>query len=260
MGKGSSENVRASSVRWEILRQALLRRRSSIRNPDDRFPGAISRISRKTTHGFNLIPRQLMEAGSDQDSNFRDARICYILPIVGAPSLLLTQRVERVADLEDFEISNRNNVDTTGLVCQWPSEDVLAHFCLSNRDMFKSKKVIELGAGYGLAGLVIAAISDASEVVISDGNSQVVDYIQRNIEANSGAFGATKVTAMTLHWDEEAASNMSNAFDVIVASDCTFFKDFHKSLATTVRLLLRNDTSSKAIFFSPKRGEVHDTF
>lgn len=38
--------------------------------------------------------------------------------------------------------------------------------------------MIELGAGYGLAGLVIAAVTDASEVVISDGNPQVVDCIR----------------------------------------------------------------------------------
>ncbi|CAN0918766.1 Calmodulin-lysine N-methyltransferase [Linum grandiflorum] len=260
MEQESGKGVRASSVRWEILRQALLRRRSSLPNSDERSPSSINRISRKATHGFNLIPRQLVEAVGDQYSNSRDARICYTLPIDGAPKLLLTQRVDTGADLRDFEISNRNNVDTTGLVCHWPSEDVLAYFCLSRVDMFRSKRVIELGAGYGLAGLVIAAISEASEVVISDGNPQVVDYIQRNIDANSGAFGDTKVTAVTLHWGEEVASHMSNSFDVIVASDCTFFKDFHKSLASAVKLLLRNESTSEAIFISPQRGNSLNKF
>lgn len=41
----------------------------------------------------------------------------------------------------------------------------------------RCKKVIELGSGYGFAGLVIAAATEASEVVISDGNPQVVDCI-----------------------------------------------------------------------------------
>lgn len=41
----------------------------------------------------------------------------------------------------------------------------------------RSKKVIELGSGYGLAGLVIAMATEALEVVISDGNPQVVDCI-----------------------------------------------------------------------------------
>ncbi|KAE8715934.1 putative Zeamatin precursor [Hibiscus syriacus] len=81
------------------------------------------------------------------------------------------------AYLSDFEICNRHNIDNTGLVCQWPSEDVLAYHCLSHADMFRSKRVIELGSGYGLAGLAIAAATEALEVVISDGNPQVVDFI-----------------------------------------------------------------------------------
>ncbi|KHN00469.1 Calmodulin-lysine N-methyltransferase [Glycine soja] len=87
------------------------------------------------------------------------------------------QRVDNRADLSDFEICNRYNIDNTGLVCNWPSEDVLAHYCLSHADIFRSKKVIELGSGYGLAGFAIAAATEASEVVISDGNPQVVDLI-----------------------------------------------------------------------------------
>ncbi len=41
----------------------------------------------------------------------------------------------------------------------------------------RKKRVIELGAGYGLAGLAIAACTEASEVLLTDGNPQVVDCI-----------------------------------------------------------------------------------
>ena len=40
--------------------------------------------------------------------------------------------------------------------------------------------MLELGSGYGLAGLVIAASANANEVVISDGNPQVVGCILSN--------------------------------------------------------------------------------
>ncbi|KAK7845463.1 calmodulin-lysine n-methyltransferase [Quercus suber] len=252
---------KASSRRWQILRQALLRRPPP-HTPEDQSETSIKSISRKTTRGFNLIPCQLVEqndavaveetnlSGSDDHPRPREARLCYTLPIEGAPTLFLTQRVYERADLGDFEICNRYNVDNTGLVSipvmfdvtsfgalfastdfgyitadilgHWPSEEVLAYFCLSHADMFRSKRVIELGSGYGLAGLVIAAITEAVEVVISDGNPQVVDYIQRNIDANSGAFDATRVSSMTLHWDQGEISNISNAFDVIIASDWCF--------------------------------------
>ncbi|MBA0636400.1 hypothetical protein Godav_029162 [Gossypium davidsonii] len=178
------------------------------------------------------------------------------------------------------------------LSSQWPSEDVLAYYCLSHADMFRSKRVIELGSGYGLAGLTIAATTEALEVVISDGNPQVVDYILHNINTNSGAFGETRVKPMKLHWNEKEVSNLSHTFDVIVASDCvvddvssqsiettyspltrgkkslcyelkaksTFFKEFHKDLAQVTELLLKKPGPSEAIFFSPKRGNSLDKF
>uniref|UniRef100_A0A5B7BWE7 Calmodulin-lysine N-methyltransferase n=1 Tax=Davidia involucrata TaxID=16924 RepID=A0A5B7BWE7_DAVIN len=177
--------MKASSLRWGILRQAFLRRPSS--DPDEHSKLGIKRISRKTTQGFNLIPCHLVEdhlkehsvslSKTNHSDGSKDACVCYTLPNDSALKLYLLQRVDNVADLNDFEICNRYDIDNTGLVCHWPSEDVLAFYCLSHADMFRSKKVIELGSGYGLAGLVIAAVTEALEVVISDGNPQVVDCI-----------------------------------------------------------------------------------
>ncbi|KAK6237315.1 hypothetical protein QUC31_002784 [Theobroma cacao] len=248
----SNSKASASSLRWGILRRAVLHR---AKNTDESQLG-MKRISRKAAKGFNLIPWQVLH--HDHDS--RDARLCYTLPVQGSPKLVLTQRVDDTADLSDFEMCNRYNIDNTGLVCQWPSEDVLAYFCLSHAYMFRSKRVIELGSGYGLAGLAIAAATEALEVVISDGNPQVVDYIQHNINMNSGTFGDTRVKSMNLHWHQKEISNLSHTFDVIVASDCTFFKEFHKDLARITQLLLKNAGPSEAIFFSPKRGNSLDKF
>ncbi|XP_021907918.1 calmodulin-lysine N-methyltransferase isoform X2 [Carica papaya] len=247
-----------SSLRWKILRQALLRK------SDEQSQTGIKRISRKTAQGFNLIPCQLVDtvpsSFSSRLESSKDACFCYTLPTDGSPKLYLTQRVDNCAELRDFEACNQYNIDNTGLVCQWPSEGVLAYFCMSHAELFRSKRIIELGSGYGLAGIVIAAATEALQVTISDGNPQVVDYIQHNINVNSGAFGATRVMAMTLHWNQEEISNISNSFDVIVASDCIFFKEFHKSLARIIKILLKDAGPSEAIFFSPKRGDSLDKF
>ncbi|GMI68198.1 calmodulin N-methyltransferase [Hibiscus trionum] len=248
-----SSKPSASSLRWRILRRAVLPR---AKNPEDESQLGLKLISRKTAKGFNLIPCQVLH----HDHESRDARFCYTLPIQGCPKLVLTQRVDNNADLGDFEICNRHNIDNTGLVCQWPSEDVLAYFCLSHADMFRSKRVIELGSGYGLAGLAIAAATEALEVVISDGNPQVVDYILHNINANSKAFDETRVKSMQLHWNQKEVSNLSQTFDAVVASDCTFFKEFHKDLARITELLLKKAGPSEAIFFSPRRGNSLDKF
>uniref|UniRef100_A0A7N0UUA4 Calmodulin-lysine N-methyltransferase n=1 Tax=Kalanchoe fedtschenkoi TaxID=63787 RepID=A0A7N0UUA4_KALFE len=193
-----------------------------------------------------MIPFHLVDQPSvaDVDEKFNDACFCYTLPVEGVPKLYLMQRVDVGARLEDFEVCNRYDIDNTGLVCQWPSEDVLAYFCMMHADMFRSKRVIELGSGYGLAGLVVGAASDA---------------LERNIHLNSKAIGGTKMSCMTLHWNQEYASSLTGTFDVIIASDCTFFKEFHKGLAQTVKLLLK-EGPSEALFFCPNRGDTLDKF
>ncbi|KAJ4966872.1 hypothetical protein NE237_018721 [Protea cynaroides] len=265
----SISRTKPSSLRWGILRQAFLRSRAT--QPDNHSQSGIEHISRKTAFGFNLISCQLIDDGhvpeapssSSKLSNLdslRDTCMRYTLPLEGAPTLILIQRLENHVDFNDFEICKRFDIDNTGLVCRWPSEDVLAYFCLSCADKFRYKRILELGSGFGLAGLVIAAGTDALEVVISDGNPLVVDYIQRNINVNGGAFGDTQVKSMGLHWNEDQVSCNLDPFDIIVASDCTFFREFHEGLARTVKSLLKQSETSEAIFFSPKRGDSLDKF
>ncbi|XVE82475.1 hypothetical protein DITRI_Ditri16bG0007700 [Diplodiscus trichospermus] len=166
----------ASSLRWEILRRAALHRAKNL--------GA------HFTHRFLFV---------------------YDISV---------QRVDYNADVSDFEICDRFNIDNTGLVCKFfpffhffflllslivflylfkssnlfplplvlKLEDCWRNFkyakvqlvvvvsSLTLLFMYRSKRVIELGLGYGLAGLAIASATEAFEVVISDGNPQVVDF------------------------------------------------------------------------------------
>ncbi|KAM3394487.1 calmodulin-lysine N-methyltransferase isoform X1 [Capsicum galapagoense] len=259
--------ISASSLRWKILRRSLIRPPSS--NSEDKSEVSIQRISRKATHGFNLIPFHLVKDSVEENVNSskenvmdssRDATLCYTLPVSNAPSLILHQRVRDMAHLNDFEVCNRYDIDNTGLICQWPSEDVLSHYCLSRASIFREKRIIELGSGYGLAGLIVAMTTEAREVFISDGNPQVVDYIQRNVNVNSGSFGGTEVKPLMLHWGQEKDTDISNTFDVIIASDCTFFKEFHEALVQTIKSLLKEEGPSEAILLSPRRGDSLDKF
>ncbi|XP_011626079.1 calmodulin-lysine N-methyltransferase [Amborella trichopoda] len=178
----SSSSSKVASLRWAILRRAFL-------SASTNFPSEerIKCVSRRAERGFNLIFSHILEGHTFCSNNLvnlkeldekRDAYVCYHLPGGRTPRLVLIQRLQKFLDLKnDFEVCKTNEVDNTGLVCIWPSEDVLTYFCLTHNGMFRNKRILELGSGYGLAGLAIAANSDPQEVVISDGNPQVVNCI-----------------------------------------------------------------------------------
>ncbi|KAH8933650.1 hypothetical protein BDL97_18G041100 [Sphagnum fallax] len=108
--------------------------------------------------------------------------------------------------------------------------------------------------------LAIAACTEASDVLLTDGNPPVVDYIQTNIEANRGVVGDTKVSACILHWSRHQVAMPQLNYDVIVAADCTVFKDFHLDLAHTIKGLLGVSDGCQAILLSPRRGNTLDQF
>lgn len=111
----------ASSLRWKILRRNLIRRSSS--NSEDKSEMSIQRISRKATHGFNLIPFHLMKDCVEENVNpmdsSRNTTLCYTLPVTNASQLILHQRADDMAHLNDFEVCNRYDIDNTGLVCKY---------------------------------------------------------------------------------------------------------------------------------------------
>ncbi|MCL7040574.1 hypothetical protein MKW94_026907 [Papaver nudicaule] len=173
------------SLRWGILRKAFLSRDNSSHTDTTTATSEMGEklklISRKTGQGFNLIKSQLINKNK----------------------ITSTLDEQHLGDeSNDIYVSYTLPLDTAPTL------------------IMRSKRIIELGAGYGLAGLVIAAGIDVSE--------QVPEVL--------------------------------NTFDIIVASDCTFFKEFHEGLAKTVKSLLKVSEASEAIFLSPKRGNSLDKF
>lgn len=170
------------------------------------------------------------------------------------------QRKEDEARLADFAYARKHQVDMTGLVGLWPAEEVLTHFCVSNFSLFRNKRVLELGSGYGLGGLAIAACTDAAEVFLTDGNPQVIDYVKANTRRNSHLFGTTEVTACVLNWSDNVPSMLEERFDIVVAADCTFFRASHAALACRVKDLLKRCSASLAMFFNPQRDDSLNSF
>ena len=100
----------------------------------------------------------------------------------GRGSVAVRQRAGGKVTLNDMRESFATKVDNTGNVCLWPAEEVMAHYILSRATEFSGKHICELGAGVGLCGLAMACALDASSLLLTDGNKQVVETLDKALK------------------------------------------------------------------------------
>lgn len=167
----------------------------------------------------------------------------------------------RIRSLPDrISLKDIKGFDNTGNICIWPSEEVLAYYCMKNKEIFVDKSVCELGGGMTcLAGFVVAATTKAREVFLSDGNNKSVQNVQIILERNAGCLGDANVIARRIRWDDDDdIEDLAGRFDVIISADCLFFDDGRQPLVNTIWKLLGD--KGLAVILAPTRGRTFQHF
>jgi len=261
-----------AKARWKLLARFLKGEDNKIEGGSDADLKAVS-VRRHST--FNLFPCEEIPAPSESipppaeegKENVPYQWLRYRIAGVGVhmgESVLVRQRMGGKVTLADMKSSFATGVDNTGNVCLWPAEEVMLHYLLEHSAELDGKHVCELGAGVGLAGLALGVAANAKSLLLTDGNEACVANLKTSVEANRaapGGFAAAEVSARLLVWSERLSTldvPRGGAFDLVVAADCLFFKDFHAALVHTLQTLLAD--SGRALLFAPLRGDTLDRF
>jgi len=143
----------------------------------------------------------------------------------------------------------------------WPAAIILCNFLASPEGikLLSGKRVLELGAGVGLCGLLASRYCE--EVVMTDGDEMVVKMLESNVklnQRNSDRVSNIKVTK--LFWGAEGLEDLikcidiENGYDIIIGSDLVYQEDVLGSLWTTVDGLLKKSISSLFLVCQQDRG------
>ena len=128
---------------------------------------------------------------------------------------------EVTCDGKTFEVTELPPTDKesgTGGGC-WLSTFVMVPWLMRSADSFIGKDVLEMGAGAGLNGIMLACAQlKLSSITITDHIPSLISLIKGNVAANSGSLIITPQVSL-LDWNDISETD---TYDVIIASDCVF--------------------------------------
>lgn len=138
----------------------------------------------------------------------------------------------------------------------WNGENVAIKYLEKNlgSEKLRGKTVIELGSGVGLSSL-IASILGASEVVITDGNEDVLKLADENVQNNLDLHSSIRTARLRWNTEDESAFK-DKKWDYILASDVTYKKSAWTDLMHTISELSSAQTKTILSMEPRNVGEV----
>lgn len=181
---------------------------------------------------------------------------------------------------------------STGLTL-WRASHYLCEYQVEHPELFRNTRVLELGAGLGLNGILAWRLScvgvdtdddgeqhhekseesTRSEVCITDGDSDALVHLRDNIERNRPITTTTdnndtiatitsKVTCHQLIWGEESSQKFlqhiahNRKYNVLLASDIIYSPVIVEPLWETVKTLLEKEDGVFVMAFARRKVPV----
>ena len=174
----------------------------------------------------------------------------------------LNRRQQQQQDHEQEEQKGRivlragvEDDQSTGLGL-WLGSQVLCRYLTNNPELIFQRKVLEVGAGLGLCGLIAHRLG-ASSVLLTDGDSNVLENLRYNVRQNQTSDNNINenenkanhtISCPQLIWGKNLSEfrNLYQRQSVIMASDCVYMTKSLEPLWETVHQLL--DLKRDAVF------------
>ncbi|KAK6165491.1 hypothetical protein SNE40_022410 [Patella caerulea] len=181
------------------------------------------------------IPEMGIGPGSDKKPNH------YPLAVVlfDEKTLLPHQKKFRNFSFVGNPISIQQNWRGLGVAAVvWEAAVVLGEYLEQHRHLVEGKRVIELGSGTGLAGLVASFLG--GKVTLTE-RAEALDFLRTTIETNLPKDNEYQIDIAELDWTK-SLDNFTEHYDVILGADIIYIKETFHDLYRTLLHLTSKDT------------------
>ncbi|ODM94688.1 Methyltransferase-like protein 23 [Orchesella cincta] len=126
----------------------------------------------------------------------------------------------------------------------WPSAPILAWYLYEHRQYLPGKRVLELGAGTALPGVVAALLG--AQVTLSDSAKlpHCLDQCERTARVN-GVGDKVKVIGLTWGLFLNTLTQLKGQVDLLLGSDCFYDPSVFEDLISTVAYILEHNPQAK---------------
>ncbi|MXV76957.1 methyltransferase domain-containing protein [Candidatus Poribacteria bacterium] len=131
----------------------------------------------------------------------------------------------------------------------WESSIGLAQYLSDNRTTLSNKSILEIGCGYGLAGIVTAKLG--AEVTFTDFEHDALLFTRHNSQQNETSTG----TYVQMDW---SAPCFQKRFNVVLGADVIYEEQNWDSIIELLQNLL--ELNGIAIFSEPNRKNADEFF
>jgi predicted nicotinamide N-methyase len=115
----------------------------------------------------------------------------------------------------------------------WECSIDLVNYLVSHPEMVKDKRVLEIGCGQGLPGIVCLTQLGASQVTLQDYNQEVLDKAtKQTVSLNlTSPDQSSKCSFLGGSWEHlSTLDSLKNQFDIILMTETLYNNSYYPSL------------------------------
>jgi len=130
----------------------------------------------------------------------------------------------------------------------WDCAVMVSKYCEKHKHLWQNKRIIEVGAGTGIVGLVLARLG-AQNVMLTDLPVVVNHILKKQIDINWKIHSEKNVKAKVLCWgkDVESYGERFSGYDYIVLSDMAAPHHLANDLAASLNALVRVNPNARIL-------------